>query len=130
MAENVERLAEKLGAEVKGKVPDYSAGAFGVASLAEALRERLEPSSGKRPGRPTNPDWTRRPKVPMAPETEARLRQLADLLSDDRRKVSPMQVAAEILERGTASYFAQGSGRPAKKMGPAPPRNPATAQTD
>ncbi|HSL83284.1 MAG TPA: hypothetical protein VLF66_10950 [Thermoanaerobaculia bacterium] len=111
MAENVERLAEKLGAEVKGKVPDYSAGAFGVAALAEGLRQRLEPGAGKRPGRPTNPRWTRRPKVPMAPQTEARLRELADMLSDERRKVSPMQVAAEILERATASYFAAPSHR-------------------
>lgn len=115
MAENVERLARKLGAEVKGTVPDYYSGAFGVAALAEALRERLEPSAGKRPGRPTNPDWTRRPKVPMAPQTEARLRELAGLLSDERRKVSPMQVAAEILESATASYFPGSSDRRGRK---------------
>jgi hypothetical protein len=40
----------------------------------------------------------------MTPETEARLQELARLLSDDRRKVSPMQVAGEILERAVASY--------------------------
>jgi hypothetical protein len=90
MAENVERLAEKLGARVAGEVPESSAGAFGVAALAKSLRERLEPSFGKRPGRPTNPSWSRRPKVPMTPETEARLQELARLLSDDRRNVSPM----------------------------------------
>lgn len=111
MAKNIERLAEKLGARVEGEVPEYTAGAFGLAALAEALRQRLEPSTGKRPGRPTNPEWTRRPKVPMAPETEDRLRELARLLSDDDRKVSPMQVAAEILERATASYFRRKSGQ-------------------
>ena len=110
MARDIERLAEKLGARVKRKVPDYSAGAFGMAALAADLRNRLEPSAGKRPGRPTNPKWTRRPKVPMAPQTEDRLRELARLLSDDERKISPMQVAAEILERATASYFGQKSG--------------------
>lgn len=115
MAENVERLAEKLGAQVKGRVPDYSAGTFGVAALAEDLRDRLEPSSGKRPGRPTNPEWTRRPKVPMAPQTEARLHELADMLSDERRKVSPMQVAAEILEKATASYFPGPADRRGRK---------------
>jgi hypothetical protein len=31
-----------LGAEVVGTVPEYSAGAFGVAKLEQALRERLE----------------------------------------------------------------------------------------
>ena len=45
MAKNIEFLAKKLGAEVVGKVPDYSAGAFGVAALANTLRERLEPSA-------------------------------------------------------------------------------------
>jgi hypothetical protein len=51
----IEDLAKKLGAEVAGTVPDYSAGAFGVAKLAQTLRERLEPGHGKRPGRPSNP---------------------------------------------------------------------------
>ena len=105
MAKNVETLAKKLGATVVGTVPDYSAGAFGMAKLAEALRERLEPSVGKRPGRPSNPAWSKRPKVPMAPETEQRLKELANLLSAGERQVSPMQVAALILEQATASYF-------------------------
>jgi hypothetical protein len=105
MAKNVESLASKLGATLAGKVPDYSAGALGVAALANILKERLEPSLGKRPGRPTNPAWSRRPKVPMAPETEERLKELAHLLSAGERRVSPMQVAALILEQATASYF-------------------------
>ena len=52
---SVEDLAKKLGAQVVGTVPEYSAGAFGVAKLARTLRERLEPGRGKRPGRPSNP---------------------------------------------------------------------------
>lgn len=106
MAGKIEDLAEKLGAEVVGTVPDYTAGAFGVAKLARTLRERLEPGHGKRPGRPSNPNWSKRSKVPLAAETEERLEQLARLLSDEHRKVSPMQVAAQILEEATASYFA------------------------
>ena len=105
MANNIDALAKKLGAAVVGTVPEYSAGAFGMAALANTLRRRLEPSVGKRPGRPTNPAWSKRPKVPMAPETEQRLRELAGLLSDGERQVSPMQVAAMILESATASYF-------------------------
>jgi hypothetical protein len=50
MPRKIEDLAEKLGAEVVGTVPDHSAGAFGVAKLARTLRERLEPDRGKRPG--------------------------------------------------------------------------------
>jgi hypothetical protein len=82
--------AEKLGAKVVGRVPACSAGAFGVARLAETLRERLKPSSGKRLGQPSNPNWQSRPKVPMSAETEDRLKELARLLSDDERQVSPM----------------------------------------
>jgi hypothetical protein len=105
MTRKIDDLAQKLGAEVVGTVPDYSAGAFGVAKLARTLRERLEPSHGKRPGRPTNPRWSKRSKVPLAEETEERLVQLARMLSDEHRKVSPMQVAAQLLEEATASYF-------------------------
>jgi len=105
MAKNIETLAKKLGATVVGTVPEYSAGAFGIAALADTLRERLEPSVGKRPGRPSNAAWSKRPKVPMAPETEERLKELSHLLSEGKRQVSPMQVAALILEQATASYF-------------------------
>jgi hypothetical protein len=113
MAKNIESLAKKLGATMVGTVPDYSAGAFGMAALAESLRGRLEPSAGKRPGRPSNPAWSKRPKVPMAPETEQRLKELASLLSAGERQVSPMQVAALLLEQATASYF--GSAIPGKQ---------------
>ena len=105
MAKNIEILAKKLGATIEGTVPDYSGGAFGMAALANIFRERLEPSAGKRPGRPSNPAWSKRPKVPMAPETEQRLKELAHMLSAGERQVSAMQVAALILEQATASYF-------------------------
>ena len=110
MAKNIKKIASKLGATIKGNVPDYSPGAFGAAKLAIVLQERLEPSLGRRPGRPTNPDWTLRPKVPMAAETDARLRELARLLSDKTRRVSPMQVAAQLLEEAAASYFGTRTG--------------------
>jgi hypothetical protein len=109
MAKNIESLSKKLGATVAGTVPAYSAGAFGMAALANTLKERLEPSIGKRPGRPSNPSWSKRPKVPMAPETEQRLKELANLLSTGARQVSAMQVAALILEQATASYFQSAS---------------------
>jgi hypothetical protein len=112
MAKNIETLAQKLGATVVGTVPEYSAGAFGIAALSETLRQRLEPSVGKRPGRPSYAAWSKRPKVPMAPETEERLKELSLLLSEGERQVSPMQVAALILEQATASYFL---GAPSKR---------------
>jgi hypothetical protein len=115
MARDIDALAKKLGAAVVGTVPDYSPGAFGMAALANTLRERLEPSAGKRPGRPSNPAWIKRPKVPMAPETEQRLKDLASLLSEGERRVSPMQVAALILEEATASYFQPGTAAKRKR---------------
>lgn len=105
MAKNIERLAQKLGAEVVAELPEVGGGAFGAARLAAILRHRLQPSHGKRPGRPTNLAWNRRPKVPMSAETEARLAELAKLVSGQDRKISPMQVAAELLEEAVAEYY-------------------------
>ncbi len=116
MAKNVDKLAEKLGAEVVGQVPEYSAGAFGIAKLATTLRSRLEPSQGKRPGRPSNPDWEKRSKVPMSLETEEQLDELARLLSDRERSVSRTQVAAQLLEEATAKYFVA-AGRKKRRSG-------------
>ena len=42
MDTKVQKLAKKLGAEVVGTVPEYSAGAFGVVKLTQTLRERPE----------------------------------------------------------------------------------------
>ncbi|HEX5273074.1 MAG TPA: hypothetical protein VFW33_21405 [Gemmataceae bacterium] len=104
MAKNINKLVALLGAEVVGQVPDVGGGAFGAARLARLLRARLEPAQGQRPGRPTNPTWTRHPKVPMSEATERALAELADRLSTPDRKVSPMQVAAQLLEDAVARY--------------------------
>jgi hypothetical protein len=102
MARNREKLAELLGAKIVGKVPDVGGGAFGMARLAHMLHERLTPSQGDRPGRPTDPSWVLRPKVPMSAATAEKLARIADGLSTDVRKVSPMQVAAQLLEEVVA----------------------------
>lgn len=115
MANNIDSIVKKFGATVVGNVPNFSAGAFGIATLAKTLRDRLEPSRGKRPGRPSDRRWTKRSKVPMASETETRLKQLAKMLSDDDRKVTPMQVAAHLLEESTATYFFRPSRAKARR---------------
>lgn len=105
MAKNVERIAEGLGAKVVGQVPQTGGGAFGAARLAKAietLQTRLVPGEGLRPGRPSDASWVRHPKVPMSEATERRLIELASRASTDRRKISPMQVAAQILEDALA----------------------------
>ena len=69
-----------------------------MARLAHFLYKRLTPSQGERAGPPTNPNWVIRPKVPMSEATARKLAEIAEALSSPERKVSPMQVAAQLLE--------------------------------
>jgi hypothetical protein len=106
VAKDIKKLADALGAKVVGKLPEYGGGAFGAARLpllVAALKERLAPSAGKRPGRPTDPEWTVHRKVPMTEATLAKLRQMAEEASTPERRVSPMQVAAHVLEEALAN---------------------------
>lgn len=101
MARPIKSIAQALGAEVVGRVPDTGGGAFGAARLAHlvaSLQSRLQPGQGKRPGRPSDPRWVRSPKVPMSSKTQAKLARLAQRASKVGRKVSPMQLAAQLLE--------------------------------
>ena len=98
-----QEFAQMLGAKIAGEIPDVGGGPFGMARVAELLHRCLTPSQGERPGRPTNPDWTTRCKVPMSEATYQRLVQLADQMSTPERKISPMQVAAQLLEEAIAS---------------------------
>ena len=101
MVKNIEKIAAGLGAKVVGRVPHTGGGAFGAARLAQIVAEiqaRLQPSQGIRPGRPTDASWVRHPKVPMSEATRQRLALLAERSSTAGRKVSPMQIAAQILE--------------------------------
>jgi hypothetical protein len=105
MAKNVQKVAGLLGARVVAEVPEAGGGAFGAARLAEiiaALQSRLQPGQGQRPGRPTDPSWDRTPKVPMSDATQQALERLAEQASTQERKVSPMQVAAQLLEDAVA----------------------------
>src|SRR5215471_11202532 len=101
MAKNIDTIASRLGAKVIAQVPEVGGGAFGAARLTrivEQLRSRLVPGQGRRAGRPTVAKWVRHPKVPMSKATERRLIGLARKASSAGRKISPMQLAAQILE--------------------------------
>lgn len=106
MARHTKKIAEKLGAKMIGKVSRAGGGAFGTARMARILAERLSPSAGMRPGRPTNAAWVHHPKVPMSAETRDALTALAGQISTPERKVSPMQIAAQILEESVERYAA------------------------
>lgn len=98
MPRNIEDLAKALGAEVVAELPDTGGGVLGAARLATILQSRLAPGRGQRPGRPSVASWDRRPKIPMSAETERRLAEMARRASSDARKVSPMQLAGQLLE--------------------------------
>lgn len=100
MAKNIRKIATQLGAKIGDPVPDVGGGAFGMARLGALLSNRLTPIRGKRPGRPSDPLWVENRKVPMSEATLQRLEELAQQLSSDERRVSPMQVAAQLLEAG------------------------------
>src|SRR5271163_1206585 len=105
MAKNIDKISAGLGAKVVGRVSHTGGGAFGAARLAHVvatIQARLEPGQGLRPGRPTDATWVRHPKVPMSEATREQLRLLAEQASDGGRKVSPMQIAAQILEDALA----------------------------
>ena len=105
MAKDIEEIAAGLGAKIVARVPHTGGGAFGAARLARIvadLQARLRPGQGLRPGRPTDASWVRHPKVPMSEATRRRLTRLAEQSSAGGRKVSPMQVAARILEEALA----------------------------
>ena len=71
-------------------------------SFGNRLRRRLEPGKGERPGRPSDPTWTIQRKLSMNEETLALLEQAADAVSTNERRVSPMQIAALLIEDATA----------------------------
>ncbi len=105
MAKNIDTIASRLGAKVVVHVPQVGGGAFGAARLARIvaqLRSRLVPGQGRRAGRPTEAKWVRHPKVPMSEATQRRLVRLAEEASTSGRKISPMQLAAQILEEALA----------------------------
>jgi hypothetical protein len=105
MAMNIDKFAAGLGARVVGEVPDTRAGAFGAARLArivETVQARLETGQVLRPGRPDDGSWVRHPRVPICDATRRCLEQLAEQSSVEGRKVSPVQIAARILEEALA----------------------------
>jgi len=105
VAKNIEKIAAGLGAKVIARVPHTGGGAFGAARLARIIADiqaRLAPGQGLRPGRPTDANWVQHPKVPMSEATRQRLTRLAEESSVGGRKVSPMQIAARILEEALA----------------------------
>lgn len=105
MTRKIEQIADLLGATIVAELPDAGGGAFGAARLGRlvvSLQSRLSPSVGRRPGRPTDARWVHHSRVAMSEDTRRKLARLAQLASTRERRVSPMQVAAQLLEDALA----------------------------
>jgi hypothetical protein len=92
------KIARGLGAERKGRV-SAKGGYFGALQLQADIAARFRVPEGG--GRPTDPRWTERRLVPLAPETLDRLVALAERIRAHGLNLEPMQLAALLLERTT-----------------------------
>jgi len=93
---DTDKIAKGLGARKRGRV--YSTGGYpGAAQLAAEVRERFRVPDGG--GRPTDPSWSDKRLVPVAPRTLERLQRIAKRLKEETGvRVEPMQLAAILLE--------------------------------
>jgi len=107
MSRNREQTRKALGANQPIAVRAEPHGPFGVLQLQGELAKRLHTSG--RAGRPSDPAWTIRRLVGFRSETWEALSEMAIRLSTTRRKVSPGQVAASLIEERVAQ-LQEGSG--------------------
>src|SRR6059036_1395655 len=96
---NMDKIATALGAERRGTV-SVTAGYFGAMQLLADVEARLRVPIGG--GRPTDPRWTERRLVPLAPRTLERLEAMTERVrAHSGVNVEPMQLAALLLEKTT-----------------------------
>ena len=96
---DMNKIARGLRGERRGKVAS-AGGYFGAMQLAADIGARLRVPAGG--GRPTDPRWTERRLVPLAPRTIERLEAItAKVRTRDGVHVEPMQLAALLLELTT-----------------------------
>ena len=96
---DMKKIAAGLGAERKGKV-SATGGYFGALGLLADIETRLRVPVGG--GRATDPRWTERRLVPLAPRTLERLEAMtAAVRQHEGVTVEPMQLAALLLEKTT-----------------------------
>lgn len=94
---DMDRIARGLGADRKGKV-SAAGGYFGALQLLADIESRFRVPAGG--GRPTDPRWTERRLVPLAPRTLQRLEALTERVrTRSGVNVEPMQLAALLLEK-------------------------------
>ena len=96
---DMDKIARALGAARRGKV-SAAGGYFGAMQLLADIEARFRVPSGG--GRATDPNWTERRLVPLAPRTLARLEELAAKIREQGQvAIEPMQLAGLLLENTT-----------------------------
>ena len=96
---DMNKIAARLGAERRGKAP-ATGGYFGAMQLVADVGARFRVPAGG--GRPTDPRWTERRLLPLAPRTLERLEAIAAKVHQHEGvNVEPMQLAALLLEKAT-----------------------------
>jgi hypothetical protein len=109
MPVNPDEMAEALGATRSFPVSARPTVPFGILQLQAELADRLRAPSGAKAGRPSDPECTIRRLVGFRPETWQALAEIAAQASTPRRRVSPGQVAALLIEDGIARLRASSS---------------------
>jgi hypothetical protein len=96
---DMDKIARGLGATRHGKVT-AGAGYFGATQLLADIEARFRvPASG---GRATDPSWSERRLLPLAPKTLRKLEELAAKVREHGTNVEPMQLAALLVEKTAA----------------------------
>jgi hypothetical protein len=93
---DMEKIAQGLRAERRGAVA-AGGGHFGALQVAAEVQARFR--TPVRGGRSTDPSWTERRLVPLAPKTLHKLEHLsAKLRHDQGISIEPLQLAGLLLE--------------------------------
>jgi hypothetical protein len=96
---DMEKIAKGLGAK-RGEKVSAKGGYFGAMHLLADVTARFRVPVGG--GRPTDPRWTERRLVPLAPQTLERLEELAATIrKHGSANLEPMQLAGLLLEKTT-----------------------------
>jgi hypothetical protein len=95
---NMGKIAKGLGAQRRGRVTT-GGGYFGALQLLADIDARFRVPSGG--GRATDPAWTERRLLPLAPRTLRKLEEISAKVGEHGTSVEPMQLAALLLERTT-----------------------------
>jgi hypothetical protein len=96
---DMKKIAHGLGVE-RGRRVSAQGGYFGAMQLIADVTARFRVPAGG--GRPTDPQWTERRLVPLAPPTLERLEELtARIRERGSANLEPMQLAGLLLEKAT-----------------------------